>query len=95
MPEGRVSQIVAKGYGLCQRLIEPQRPGYGPGNLGYLQRMSKPGSVVIPLRIQKYLGLVLHPAECLAVEDPIPIPLILRPYVAERLLPLSALRIPA
>ena len=73
--EGRVAQIVAQSGGLGQVLVEPQPPGDGPGDAGDLQRVGHAGTVVVALRLQKYLGLVLEPAERFAVYDAVNVPL--------------------
>lgn len=85
MAEGRVPQIMAQRNGLCQALIEPQGLGYGAGYLGYLQGMGEPGPVMVPLRRQKHLCLVLQPSKCLGVKDAVPVPLVLRPHIAQLL----------
>ena len=76
MAEGRVAQIVAHGDGLRQIFVEAQGPGDGLGDAGNLQGMGHPGAVVVPLRVQKHLGLVHQPAEGLAVDHPVRIPLV-------------------
>ena len=44
-------------------------------SLRVVERLERP--VMIPLRRQKYLGFSLQPAERLAVQNPVPIPLVL------------------
>ena len=94
MSEGRMSQVVAQGDGLRQRLVEPQGLGDGPGDLGDLQRVGQARPVVIPLRGQEDLCLMLEPAECLAVQDPVSVPLVLRADGAELLRDVPPQRIP-
>ena len=76
MAEGRVAQIVAHGDGLRQIFVEAQGPGDGLGDAGNLQGMGHPGAVVVPLWVQKHRGLVHQPAEGLAVDHPVRIPLV-------------------
>ena len=71
-----VTQIMAEGNGFGQVLVELQGPGDGSGDPHDLQGMGQPGSVMIPLRLQKHLCFVLEPPERLAVDDPIHVPLI-------------------
>ena len=61
--EGRVAQVVAERDGLGEVLVQPQRPGDGPGDAGHLQGVRQPGAVVVALRGDEHLGLVLQPAE--------------------------------
>ena len=77
--ERGVAQVVGQGHRLGQVLVEAQGPGDGPGDLGHLQRMGQPGAVEVPLRREKDLGLLLQPPERLAVDDPVPVPLVDRP----------------
>ncbi len=72
--EGGVPQVMAQGDGLGQVLVEPQAPGHRAGDLGDLQGMGQPGAVMVPFRGQKHLGFVFQPAECLGMDDPVPIP---------------------
>ena len=53
--------------------------------------MGQPGPVVVPFGCQKDLGLMLHPPERLAVDDPVPVSLIDRADIIGRLLPVAAL----
>ena len=64
-----------------QIFIQLQGFRYSSGNLGYLQGMGQPVPVMISLWCQKYLRLILHSAECLAVQDPVTIPLIDSPDI--------------
>ncbi len=57
--KGGVPQIMGQGHRLRQILVQPQSPCNGAGNLGNLQRVGKPGAVVIPLWGEEHLGLVL------------------------------------
>ena len=84
MSKGRVPQIVAQGDGLRQILIEAQGLGNRAGVLGDLQRMGQPRPVMIAPGSQEHLGLMLQTPERLAVENPVPVPLIDRPDIAGR-----------
>ena len=93
MAEGRVSQIVPQGNGLCQIFIQPKCPGNGACHLCHFQRVGQASAVMIPFRSQKDLGLKLQPSESLAVNNAIPIPLKIRPQGAgsHRLFPSPAI----
>ena len=93
MAEGRVSDVMSQGNGLGQGLVQPEAPGNGSGNLCHLQRVGKPGPVMVPFRGQKNLRLVLHPPKCLAVQDSVPVPLVYGAHVAGLLLPVTAARV--
>ena len=95
MAEGRMPQIVPQCYGLCQILVHTQRPGNGPCNLRYLQSMGKPRPVVVAFRRQKDLCLVLQPAKCFTVNNPVTVTLINGPYVTRFFLSVPSFRIPA
>ena len=73
--EGGVAQVVPQGGGFRQVLVQVQRPGHRPGQAADLQRVGQTGAVMVPLRLQKHLGLVLQAAEGLGVGDPVNIPL--------------------
>ena len=78
MAKGCMPQIMSQSNGLRQLLVEPQRFGNRPGNLGNLQGMGQSCPVMIPHRGQKHLGFMLQAAKCLTMQNPIPIPLISR-----------------
>ena len=71
MAERGMSQIVAQRNRLCQIFVQPQGPGDGPGDLGNLQGMGQPSTVMIPLRRKKHLGFPFQAAERLTVDDPV------------------------
>ena len=73
--EGGVPQVVAQGGGLGQVLVEAQAPGDGPGDAGDLQGVGHAGAVVVPLGLEKDLGLVHQPPEGLTVDDAVDVPL--------------------
>ena len=95
MAEGRMPEIVPQRDGLRQILVHAQRPGNGPCNLRYFQGMGKARPVVIAFRRQKYLRLMLQPAKCLTVDNPVPVTLIDGPYITRFFLPFPSSRIPA
>ena len=67
---------MGQGHRLGQVLVEAQGPGDGPGDLGHFQRVGQPGAVEVPFRREKDLGLLFQPPERLAVDDPVPVPLV-------------------
>ena len=73
--EGGVAQVVAQGDGLGQVLVQGEGPSDGPGDAVDLQGVGHAGAVVVPLRLEEYLGLVLQPPERLAVYDAVDVPL--------------------
>ena len=73
--EGGVPQVVAKGGGLRQVLVELEAPGHGPGNAGHLDGVGHASTVVIPLGLEKDLRLVHQPPKGLGVDDPVDVPL--------------------
>ena len=58
--ERRMAQIVAERDGLGQVLVEPQRPGNGPGHLGHFQRV---GVDFIQTYMSAGTGIVLTDAQ--------------------------------
>ena len=75
MTKGGVPQVMPHGNGLCQILVQSQRPGHGAGNAGHFQRVGHAGAVVVSLRAEEHLGFVHQAAECLAVDNAVVIPL--------------------
>src|SRR5690554_1410424 len=59
MAKGRMPQIVPKGNGFGQVLIESQSPGRCSGNLSHLQGMGESSPIVIALGSNKNLGFML------------------------------------
>ena len=90
MAEGGVPQVVPQGDGLGQVLVQAQGAGDSAGDLRHLQRVGQPGAVVVALRREKDLGLLLEPAERLAVDDAVPVPLVAGPHGVGRLRPAAA-----
>jgi len=56
--------------------IEAQGHGDGPGDLADFQHMSESGPVMVAGGGQKNLRFMLEAAEGLAVDDPVPVPLV-------------------
>ena len=75
MTKGGMPKIVTQGNCLSQILVQVQRPGDGPCNLGHLQSVGQSGPVVVTLGREKDLILVLQAAERLGMDNPVPIPL--------------------
>ena len=92
VPERRMPQVVREGDGFGEVLVEPQRAGDGAGHLHYLQRVGQARPIVIPLRREEDLGLMLQPAEGLAVNDAITIALKTGAQVILRLSRLASFR---
>ena len=61
-----------------------QAAGQRPGHLRHFQRVGQPGAVVVAHRGEKDLRFIFQPPEALAMNDPIPIPLKIRPHVVGR-----------
>ena len=81
MAVGSMPQVVPQGDGFGQVFIQAEGTGQRPCNLGHLKRVGQAGPVMIPFRRKKNLGLEFQPAEGFAVDDPVPVPLELRPQV--------------
>ena len=71
MAEGRVAEVMGKGQGLGQVLIQAQRPGDRARDLRHLDRMGQPRPVMVALVIDEDLRLVLQPAEGRGMDDPV------------------------
>ena len=82
MAERGVPEIMPQGDGLCQILVQAQGTGQRPRHLGHLEGMGQAGAIVIPLGREKDLGFKLQAAKGLAVNDPVPVPLIHRAQIA-------------
>ena len=76
MTEGCMSDIMAQGDGFRQIFICPDGLGNSSCQLCNFQSMGKAGSVMIPVRRQKNLGLMLHPSERFGMNKLIPVSLI-------------------
>ena len=88
-----MSTVVSECNGFSQVFIQMKSACKGAGNLHDFERMSQAGSVVISLRGKEDLCFELQTAKRLAVDDPIPVALILRPKGTgrNRLIPACAL----
>jgi hypothetical protein len=69
MAEGGVAEIVRKGEGFGQILVEAKRAGERAGDLRHLEAMGEARAVVVALVIDKHLGLVVQPAEGSRMQD--------------------------
>ena len=74
--ERRVAQIMRQRQRFREILVQRQRPGDRARDLRDLQAVRQAGSIVIALVIDENLGLVLQPAECAGVNDPVPVALV-------------------
>ena len=95
VPERRVAEVVAEPDRLREVLVEPQRARHRARDLRRLERVGEPRAVVVALRRDEHLGLVLEPAERLAVHDPVAVALERRAQAAVLLGPLAVGRIGA
>jgi len=74
--EGRVPDVVGQADRLGQRLVQREGVRDRAADLCHLEGVAQPGHVVVAVGVEEHLGLVLQPAEGLAVQDPIPVPLV-------------------
>src|SRR6476660_6763109 len=70
-----MAEVVAEPDRLDEVLVEAQRTGDGARDLGDLERVRQPGSVVVALGRHEHLRLVLEAAERLGVDDPVAVAL--------------------
>jgi len=77
MAEGGVTKIMRQGERLGQVFIEPERTGDRAGDLRDFDRMGKTRAVVIPLVIDKDLGLVFQASEGSGMDDAVAVALII------------------
>ena len=84
MPEGRVAEIVADRDRLRQILVQAQGPGHAAGDLRDLDRVRQPRPEMVALVGNEDLGLVLEAAKRPRVDDPVPVPGVVRAGVAGR-----------
>ena len=75
-----VPKVVSQSYRLGEVLVEVQRPGDCPSDLGDLQSVGESGCVVVAERSDEDLGLVLQPAKRLGVQYAVAVPLELRAH---------------
>jgi len=78
VPKRRVADIVGKGDGFGEVLVQAEPTSHGPGDLRDLQSVCQPGPVVIVDRGDENLRLAGHPAEGGTVDDPLPVTLVER-----------------
>ena len=90
VPERRVPEIVSERDRLGQVLVERERTRDRAGYLRDLERVRHARAVVVAFRGQEDLRLVREPPKRLAVDDAVPVPLILRAIRVERDLPVAA-----
>ena len=95
VPERRVPEVVAEPDRLREVLVEPQRARHRARDLRRLERVRQPRAVVVALGRDEDLGLVLEPAERLAVHDPVAVALERRAQPAVLLAPLAVGRVGA
>ena len=74
--EGSVSQVVTQGDGFGEIFVQCQSTGDGTTDPGDLHSVGHTGTVVVTLGAEKHLGLVHQSAKCLAMDDPVSIPLV-------------------
>src|SRR5918995_7222045 len=75
MPEGRVAEVVAEPDRLGEVLVQAERARHAARDAAGLERVRKPGAVVVALRRDEDLGLVLQAPERLRVHDPVAVAL--------------------
>jgi hypothetical protein len=92
MTERGVAEIVAERDRFGKLLVQPQHLGDRARDLRDLERVGQSRPVMISGRREEDLGLVLQPAERLAVNDAIAVTLKRRAHVVFRLGPQSPLR---
>jgi iron-sulfur cluster assembly protein len=75
MAEGGMAKIVAKGEGLGEVFVEPERSGNRAGDLGDFQRMGQPCAEMIALMSHKNLGFLLQAPKSCRVDYAVPVTL--------------------
>ena len=95
MSKRGMSKIMSQSDSFHQVFIHPECLCNRPRILGYLKGMRHTGTVVIPLRCQKYLRLILQSPEGLRMQDPVTVTLIDRTDITLLLLPKPPFRIAA
>ena len=73
--EGRMPKIVREGEPLGQVLVESERSGDRPGDLGDLERVSEARAEMVALVVDEDLRLVLQPPEGVRMDDPVAVAL--------------------
>ena len=82
MAKRRVSEVMPQCDCLRQVLIEIQCPCNGSCNLRNLNGMREPCPEMVALRCQEYLCLMHESSERLGMDNPVPVSLKIRPYIA-------------
>ncbi len=77
VPEGRMTEIMREADCLDQLLIQTEAARDGSTDLCDLERVCQPRAVMIALVVDEYLSLVHEATKRGAVDDPVPIALIL------------------
>ena len=93
MAKRRVSQVVPQRNRLGQLLVQVQDFGDRAGDLRDLERVRQTSAIVIAGRRKEHLGLVLQPAEGLAVYHAVAIALEGGPDLVFRLRALATARV--
>ena len=75
MAERRVAQVVRQRQGFGQFLVQAQAAADRAGDVRDFQRMGQARPVMVAFVGDEDLGLVLHPAECRRVNDPVAVAL--------------------
>ena len=75
VPERRVSEIVRQRDRFREIRVEAERERSAARHLRHFEGVGHPTPVVVALVCREYLGLVLEPTECRAVDHAIPVPL--------------------
>jgi hypothetical protein len=83
--ERSVTQVMGKGDALSQVFIEAESSGCRAGDLGDLNGVGEPGSEMVALVVNEYLGLVLKSSESGGMYNSFPVPLKRRPVGMFRL----------
>jgi hypothetical protein len=76
MAEGRMSQVMGKGDGLCQVFVQAECPRDGSADRSDFDRMGEAGAVMIPLAVEEDLGLAIQASEGGAMDDAVAVPLV-------------------
>jgi hypothetical protein len=73
MTEWRMAEVVGQRQRLRKILIQTELPRQRAGDLGYLQRVGQPGTVMITFMEDEYLGFVLETAKRGGMNHPVAI----------------------
>ena len=75
MAKGGVPEIMRKGHGLGQILVQAKRAGDGARDLRHFDGMGQAGAEIIALMFHKHLRLVLEAAKRPGMDDPVAVAL--------------------